>query len=259
VGGAFLSSYLGDRNAARATETAVAANAAATATAQAAIPITPTATIPAATPTPIPNPAACAMIRGQSEGAQDGEYTLYLNGDPALPMQIYCHDMANNPTEYLTLPNSGGGSNYALIAHPEGALTTHYQKLRLDPATLTVDTRDRTFATLHEAAPGYNVLGPDAAADYVVVASDYGRAEGCNRGNPDAPRGSANIDLSGVPFIVSEAVTFTVDGGAIQNPIIDISADRKIVNLEVGGRCAHIQPAWPFRLAYVPPDPAQTE
>lgn len=252
VGGALLSSYLGDRNAARATETAVAANAAATATAQAAIPITATATLPPLTPTPVPNPTTCAMIRSQNEGAQDGEYTLYLNGDPSLPMQIYCHDMGGNPAEYLTLDKVGGGFNYALIAHPEGALTTHYQRLRLDPASLVVDIRDRTFATLHEPVPGYDVLGPEAAAGYLVVVSDYGRAEGCNRGNPDAPRGSANIDLSGTDFTVGEAVTFTVDGGAIQNPVIDVSPDRKIVNLEVGGRCAHIQPAWPFRLAYAP-------
>lgn len=228
-------------------ETAVAALVE---TAVATLGATPTQPLPTSTATPVPFPSSCAAVRRADRAAADGTYTLYLNGRAAYPMDVYCHDMAGNPREYLTLPNSGGGANYALISHPAGALVTHYQKLRFDPATLAVDAGDHTFATFAGEVPGYDVLPPEAAADYAVAVSEYGRAQGCSTGTAVAPPGAANIDLRGTPFIVAADVTFAATGTAIEAPLIDVSADRRVVNLAVSGRCAQVAAVGGVRLAY---------
>lgn len=221
-----------------------------TATAQATPSITPTIVLPTPTPTPILLPATCAQMRARNPAAGDGEYTLFLAGDGRFPLTLYCYDMGANPREYLTLPISGGSANFALISYPEGALTTHFQKIRLDPASLVVDIGDLTFSTTQESVPGYNPVPAAELFGYPVVASSYGHAQGCNRNVTGSPPGAANINLSGTPLILAETVTFATDGVAVENPVIDISPDRRVINLSVNGRCAQIYPEIPLRLAY---------
>lgn len=234
-----------------ATTTAAAAAEIATATALAQPVITETATPRAVTPTPIPFPASCAMIRAQQPEAEDGEYELFYLGDPDMPMLIYCHNMANRPAEYLPLVNTDGAFNYSMISYPEGALTTHYQRLRLSPSTLVVDVSDRTFATTLGSVPNYTIISEANAANYLVIATNYARAEGCNRGNPDAPRGTANIDLRGTGFAIDPNVQFAFGGGNVQDPVANLTENDQVANLSIGGRCAHIEPATQLRLIYV--------
>ena len=230
--------------------TAVAAIAQ-TASAQVTPIITPTITLPTPTSTPVRPPTSCAQLRALNATIGDGEQTIYLRGDAALPMTVYCHDMAGNPRDYLTLPNNGGGFNYALIAYPEGALTTHYQKVRLDPLTLIIDASDHTFATTLEPVSGYTVFSADEAERYPVLWSDYGRAEGCSRNISTAPLGAANIDLTGTDFALAQSVNFVVGGIGVQNPLVDVSANGRIVNLRVDGRCGQIYPAGALQLVWV--------
>lgn len=208
--------------------------------------IPPTVRPPTAVPTLIPNPSSCAQVLQQSPGATDGEYVLYLHGDATRPFLIYCYNMAGQPVEYLSLANP----NYALISYPEGALITQYSKIRLNPSSLIVDRTDRTFATFPGEAAGYQSLSGEG---YPVQVSDYGRAEGCNRADPNAPVGQAVIDLSGLPFQVSAEVVFEGSGNEMSQQVTDISPDRKVVTLTVNGRCAHSQPITPLTLVYVPP------
>lgn len=254
---AFLGSYLTGQNDQDATATAETA-AAATSTAVAlATNITATVPIATVTPTPIPNPTTCAAIREQNPEAADGEYTLYLDGNIERPVTIYCHDMDSFPLEYLTLINTGGPSNYSMISYPEGALVTQYQKLRINPATLIVDRSDKTFATYPDNIEGYSAISN--VENYPVIAADYARAEGCSRGDPEAPPGQANIDLTGTDFALSQTVEFTFEGGAVQDPVVEISQDRRIVDLSISGRCAHIEPADELRLTYVLTQPEEQQ
>lgn len=223
-----------------------------TVSAQATPPISPTVTLPTPTATPVRLPTTCATIRAQNPAALDGEYTLYLRGDGRFPLTLYCHDMATNPREYLTLPNSGGSANFALIAYPEGALVTHYQKVRLDPATLVVDVGDHTFTAAQTPLPGYNLIMAAALDDYPVLSSDYGRAQGCNRNVQGAPLGAANIDLTGTPLILANDVNFVTTGVVLGSPQVNISPDRRVVDLRVDGRCAQTSPVPSLRLVYVP-------
>jgi hypothetical protein len=192
------------------------------------------------------------MLRQQNPAAADGEYILYLQGNSEQPFTVYCHNMTGQPAEYLTFVNSGGPYNYAMISYSAGAIVTHYEKIRFNPLTLVVDRSDRTFASFPGEVSGYIAVPADALTDYPVGASDYAWAEGCNQGETGAPPGQANVDLVGTEFALSESVVFVYEGGAVQEPTAEISADRKVATLTIGGRCAHIGPAEPFRLSYAP-------
>lgn len=215
-------------------------------------PTAPPPTRPATvTPTAVPRPSSCAMLKMQQPRAEDGPQTIYLQGKTAVT--LYCHNMATTPQEYLTLPATANGANYSLISYPEGAIVTQYEKVRLNPSSLIVDPTDMTFATLAESLAGYNAISGEQLTTYPVITSDFAVATGCNRNQPDAPLGRANIDLTDTPFVLSPEITFSSFGGEVTEAISDVSADGKVVNLAVNGRCGIIQPASPIQLIYQQP------
>ncbi|VAW38251.1 hypothetical protein MNBD_CHLOROFLEXI01-477 [hydrothermal vent metagenome] len=209
---------------------------------------TPFATV---TPSPVPLPSSCAMLKEQQPTAEDGPHTIYLTGQTAITLQ--CHNMDTAPADYLTLPSTASGNNFSLISYPEGAIVTHYEKVRINPSTLIIDPSDMTFAKLGEPLAGYSIIPVDQLNSYAVAASDFGVGMGCNRGEADAPLGRANIDLSNTPFVVDPDITFTVFGGDVQEVSNIVSEDGKIVNVAVNGRCGIIQPASPIQLVYQQP------
>lgn len=221
-----------------------------TATAQATPAVTPTIALPTPTPTPRILPATCADIRARQPNAGDGEYTLFVGGDGRFPLTLYCHDMRANPREYLTLPNSS--ANYALIAYPEGALITRYQKVRLNPTSLVVEVADYTFSTTQEPLSGYVPIAPDSLANYPILRSNYAHALGCNRGAVGAPPGAAAIDLSDTPLALADSVQFSASGTEVGAFTADISPDRQRATLQVDGRCGLLAPVGSLSLAYVP-------
>ncbi|WP_420632000.1 GON domain-containing protein [Candidatus Leptofilum sp.] len=203
------------------------------------------------TPSPVPLPSSCAMLKQQQPNAADGEYTIYLQGKTAVT--LYCHNMATNPQEYLTLPATASGSNFSLISYPEGAIVTQYEKVRLNPSTLIVDPTDMTFAMLADSFGGYNTISGEQLAIYPVARSDFAQATGCNRNQLDAPLGRANIDLTGTPFILDSTISFSSLGGEVSETVSEISEDGEVMNLAVNGRCGIIQPSSPIQLVYQQP------
>jgi hypothetical protein len=191
------------------------------------------------------------MLKEQQPATEDGPHTIYLRGRTAVA--LYCHNMANTPIEYLTLPATANGGNFSLISYPEGAIITQYEKVRLNPSSLIIDPTDMTFATLAESLAGYNAISGEQLATYPVTASDFAVATGCNRNQADAPLGRANIDLTDTPFIVSPEMTFASFGGEVQEASSVVSEDGKTVNLAINGRCGIIQPSSPIQLVYLKP------
>ncbi|MFY0584017.1 GON domain-containing protein [Cystobacter fuscus] len=55
--------------------------------------------------------ATCAEFHAQYPNAGDGSYTLVIGNQP---VDVYCHDMAGTPREFLTLSKTGSTTNYAL-------------------------------------------------------------------------------------------------------------------------------------------------
>lgn len=203
------------------------------------------------TPSPAPRPNSCAMLKQQQPTAEDGDYTIYLQGKTAVT--LYCHDMANSPRDYLNLPAAANGGNFSLISYPEGAIITLYEKVRLNPSSLLIDSADRTFTAPAESLSGYSALSGEQLAGYPVTISDFAVATGCNRNQESTPLGRANIDLTGTPFIISPEIAFTSYGGEVTEASSVVGEDGKTVNLAVNGRCGIIQPSRPIRLVYQQP------
>lgn len=172
--------------------------------------------------------ASCQEIRDRYPEAADGEYIIYPDGQW---FNVYCHDMAGTPREYLSLVNTSGSSNFSQYtaggASPGTDVRTYYEKLRIDPDTLLVDISDQTFATS---------TGELHHADVETVTSmPYGVAMGC----ASSANGLANIDLRGTPFTVND--TFILDGYMPTGDSV-FSAGDQVVDLTGGGNCGWILP-----------------
>ena len=188
----------------------------------------------------------CATIHDVNPAAGDGQYLISPGGKT---FSVYCHDMAGNPREYLTLVNTGGNFNYSNHGNVGGGdptpVTTHYTRVRLDPVTLLVNIGDETFSTSE---------GSDCCYDNTPVTSmPYATAGSCN--DWFGLHGTANVDLNGTPFIVDDV--FTVGGWdtlggvngievfASRGVMIPIAAQGAVVNTHAGGGCGSVSPKFP--------------
>ena len=181
---------------------------------------------------------SCAALRGADPTLQDGEYTLYAGGDLAQPASIYCHDMAGDPREFLTLVNIGEGQNFSQYtaggASPGTDVRTRFTRVRIDIETLVVQSNDLTFSMsegelLHDALP--------------VTSMPYGTAEQCIAAEAP-PLGVGNVDLRGTPFAID---TDGCVGGHQADGSVSLSPDAQTADLSVGGFCgwANVSPPCP--------------
>ena len=173
-------------------------------------------------------PQSCQDILDANPTAGDGDYVIRPNGQM---FSVYCHDMAGTPKEYLTLENTGGGSNFSQMTAGGdiySTLVTGYTKVRLDPDSLLVDINDRTFS----ATTGT----PDNP--WGTAALDYATAMGCAA--PGSQTGVGNIDLVGTPFAVNS--TFTAKGYLAAGSAA-FSTGGQVVDLQGGGYCGWISTA----------------
>ena len=187
----------------------------------------------------------CAAIQAANPAAPDGDYIISPGGNL---FQVYCHDMAGNPREYLTLVNTGGGYNYSSHGDVGGwpivRVTTHYTRVRIDPATLLVNIGDQTFATS---------TGNDCCYGNTPVTSmPYATAGSCAGWFGEL--GFGNVDLNGTPFIMDDV--FTVAGwyatGSANSGRVFLFAGQSqafavqgpVVNLSGGGGCGSVGPSW---------------
>ncbi|HEY2763065.1 MAG TPA: GON domain-containing protein [Pseudonocardiaceae bacterium] len=181
---------------------------------------------------------SCKDIHTIFPFAPDGTYPLITGNDTLLT--VFCYDMAGTPREYIDLAHTGAGSNFAQYtaggASPGTNVRTSFTKLRIDPATLTVDIGDLTFATSTGRLQHSSVTrGPSSP---FVTAMPYGVAMSCE--HPGSSDGVADINLQGTPFIVDDTFvvrTFEGSGSATVSP------DKKTVALNGGGYCGWISPA----------------
>lgn len=176
-------------------------------------------------------PRTCQEIKNATPSAPDGDYTLYLFGDPSRPWKAYCHTMASSPAEYLSLPEAGLLSNYSQYtaggASGGTSVRTSYSRIRIDPITLRVNTNDRTFSTS---------IGLINHGSLAVTSMPYGRAMSCDWG--DSGRGQ--IDLRGTPFKVAPDY-FTAEGWYPWGSAAYSFADQ-VVALRGGGYCGSFGP-----------------
>ncbi len=232
-------------------------NMAATATAEALalanLALTPTPTpIPTATPKPVIYPTSCRQLKGYLAqvgedpdpdiGWVDGEFELFANGDLNLPMTVYCHGMASNdPQEFISLQALGDQSNFSRYAYPDGEIVVQFEKIRINPTDLTVDTTDRTFANT-----------TDTRQDQVFDPPDYGSAKGCTAEENRVVNGSANIDLTGTQYALPAVdEVYVAQGKNMSEPLIVLAASQQQLDLEINGSCGWLIPQQGIQLYLV--------
>lgn len=179
-----------------------------------------------------PLPGTCADIHKQNSKAKDGNYIIY--NDSTL-FTVYCYDMAGTPREYISLTQTGANVNYSQYtaggASPGTNVRTMFTKLRIDPATLTVDIGDLTFATSTGSLD-------HSGSGTTVTSMPYGAAMSC--AGPGDTSGAGNINLRGTPFQLG--ATFAV-GGFDPGGSAVFGGDNQVVNLTGGGYCGWITPS----------------
>lgn len=190
--------------------------------------------------------ASCKDIHTTFPFAPDGVYPV-LTGDKTL-LTVFCHDMAGEPRDYLELARTSEDANFSQYtadgASPGTDVRTSFTKLRIDPATLTVDIGDLTFATsTGRLQHSSKTRGPSSP---FVTSMPYGVAMSCTA----RPDGVANINLQGTPFVVED--TFGIRGSNGSGSA-NVSQDKQTVDLNGGGYCGWISPTPTIDLGYNTP------
>lgn len=176
-------------------------------------------------------PQDCQDLADADPSLSDGKFTLYVNGDRAKPWTAYCAGMPNEPQEYLVLKQVGGGSNeaeYPCDGWANGStVQTVVEAVAINPRTFKVDTRDLSFSSSSGACNTFTHL----------TELPWGYAGTCN----GSANGTANIDLTGTPFVVEENA-FAVEGWQASGTAEYLSGGREI-SLQGGGACGSMSPA----------------
>jgi hypothetical protein len=178
----------------------------------------------------------CAAIRDANPGAGDGDYVIAPGGKA---FGVYCHDMAGVPKEYLTLASTSPGANRSTYGGIAQDVTTRFTRVRIDPVTLLVNVIDYTFSTSDGADC---CIGPT-----VIRSMPLGHASACRGDFWDA--GSANVDLSGTPFVIDDVFTLrgwnpfgSANGAYAWWDFAGFAVQGPVVNLTGGGYCGGIGP-----------------
>lgn len=141
---------------------------------------------------------------------------------------VYCHQMeVGKPEEFLNVNSKVNYSGFASAGRCDtcGDYTMYYSKIRFDPATMRLSSRNQTFAS-----------GSGGTADcYVKYACDgyalnYGSGGSCSTARG---AGAINLGLSN-PFAIDAKVTAS-GGGYKPVGVMTFSADRKSATISGGG------------------------
>jgi hypothetical protein len=191
------------------------------------VPGTPTDPQPQGTVVPGAVPQSCAEVAAALPSGTDGEYVLFIGHQAELHWVAYCADLQSAPREYLTLPHTGNGKNTAMFAAggttPGTDVVTAYDKIRVDPISLTIDIGDQSFA---------HSTGQLTSGSTVVTAMPFGVVATCGGS------ATANIDLTGTPFHAEDA--FPQRGGGTPHWVL--STDQRSLDLSIDGACGWIGP-----------------
>lgn len=184
---------------------------------------------------PIPSfrPPTCKDIVDRTPTAADGEYALFIQGQPDLRWKAYCADMQTAPREYLTLERSAGKNTAMYTAGGVSAGTsvvTIYERVRIDPKSLAIDIGDTTFA---RSTGSLKHKGGIQVTD-----APFGVAYTCSG------TASANVDLSGTPFHAEDPFKKI---GANVTARYQVSTDTKSISTTVDGTdCGFTSPEAPL-------------
>ena len=174
--------------------------------------------------------------------AIDGEYMLWYPLRSRY-IRIYCHNMTEKPSEYLTLP-AGGSSNYiykgssSYSAAWGKSCRGEFSKVRLLLThPLRILRSDVTFMATND--PTCSPLLVDDGRSTTI--EGYGGAGGC--GGDGAGTGQFHIDLSNTFFKVPGNIYWIVQGDHPRMSRYMKSNDGQLIFGSCGGYCGACNPS----------------
>jgi hypothetical protein len=194
-------------------------------------------------------PRSCAEAR-RAGVTSDGPLRIDPDGaGPLRPFEVFCARMAEGaPREYLPLAHREGvgepDANATKYVWAGGAcrcpdLVRRFDRVRLDPGSMTIDPRDGTFAT-YDRPLLCEAQHRSHCGDAIDLA--WGAPGSCRAAGDTS--GSASIDLRGTPFALAPGVRFVAAGFAAAGSAT-VSKDRKVATLVGGGLCGSMVPEEP--------------
>jgi hypothetical protein len=193
---------------------------------------------------------SCAEAR-RAGRTGDGYVTLDPDGPgPIVPFDVFCKGMADDaaPREYLFLPHGPWSQE------PEANATRYvrdgkscvcpdlvrvFRAVRIDPAAMSVDPRDGTYAEYVNRDLACEEAHRSQCGEQQDLA--WGGAGSCR---PDR-EGRATLDLRGTPFALSRDASFSTAGLEAHHSAA-ISDDGKTASLAATGRCGWAVPREEF-------------
>ncbi len=185
-------------------------------------------------------PTDCADAETLYGADEDGRYAI--NPVDGQRFVVYCDDMGDgSPSTYLELNNTGGPFNFSSYAAGGAAtgttIITSFTKLRFDPADLTVDIADLSYADT--TGGPLNHFDSGSSSNLPVTSMPYATAMACSAGIDPGPDGTANINLGGTGFAVDDT-WFGL--GAIPTGGATITSGGAAVDITANGFCGWQQP-----------------
>ena len=180
---------------------------------------------------PIAFPKTCAEAAFGHDAPADGYRKLFVDGNEQKPWAAYCVDMdTKTPATYLTLPH-GGANTWSMFASGGRAtgtdVVTRFDKLRIDPITLTIDVTDTTFAV--STGSLQDVDGS------TITEMPLGVAKSCGGGYA-----TAMIDIAETPFTLANDFAKGGDTGHVGNA--DLWEHNNVVEIWADGDCGWVKP-----------------
>ncbi|XP_041370257.1 uncharacterized protein LOC121384093 isoform X2 [Gigantopelta aegis] len=190
-------------------------------------------------------PETCEEVKTLTGATTDGEYWLYPPGLARQRVRIFCHDMAGQPKEFLTLlhPNTGdhpniGNKNCHGIAEspiPHRSGSSNFTKIRVYIQTMVVDRRDYTFAMTTGRPVPYGEANDCFSIHYSGHMAECGI------------RGNFRIDTSGTGLVVDQSLRWNPVGWR-PYATWHRSDDGAVIDLTCGGWCGGCVPDGDIRL-----------
>jgi len=196
-------------------------------------------------------PATCKDAKAQYQVSTDGPQTLYVGGDKTMPWSAFCAGMASDsPKEFVELPRfsaQGDPANFSqfseaalpteLVQSAAFQVTTHFEKVRIDPVDLTIDITNKAFIRSEITPAGADPVS--AALDNVAIGyMPYATAMECGdvgsgSGSGAPVAANANLDLHDLPFELGEPQLCPGIGGS--TVAADPTQPTKVVNFHALG------------------------
>ncbi len=204
---------------------------------------------PAPEPTsPPPAAGSCNDILALNGTMLEGDYTIHLNRNPLQPVRVFCAAEGTAAIEYLRLPFVQ--NNFTATSFGNTTSTATYSMVRLILDDLSLDPTDQRYVTVSGIVPA-SLNNLDATRAF-----DFGTATGCrDEAFPDAV-GTASVNLTGTPFVLSEQLVFDVSGENATGEAA-VSGDRRSAELSATGSCGTIRPTSRILIRYAPREVGQ--